>query len=79
MGKIIGCLAGVLGVLLIAVGIKDGIADHTVGVIGGADGPTSIFVSGHIEGGFAAAAIAAGVIILLILIIWLVGKKMGKK
>ena len=50
MKKRLGIIAGILGIVLAVIGIvlkKENIA---VSVIGGADGPTSIFIAGKLNG-----------------------------
>lgn len=48
-------------------------AAMTVSIIGGADGPTSVFLAGKIPAGYNIASAAAGVVLLL-LIAWLIWK-----
>lgn len=53
--------------LLIAAALCQAKAGATVGVIGGADGPTTIFVAGNL-GGWAAGA--AAVIAVIVALVW---------
>ena len=45
---------------------------HTIGIIGGADGPTAIFVTGS---PMAAAAPLIGFLAIVLLVIWLCKRK----
>ena len=64
--------AGVLYVIAVIMNWKEKAA-MAVSIIGGADGPTSVFLAGKIPSGRNIAAAAAGVILLL-LIVWLIWK-----
>lgn len=76
MKKAIGIGIGIVGVLLAVFGIifkvKQNIA---VSVIGGADGPTSIFVAGKVGGDVSAFAIVAGIVLIVVCGILLFKKK----
>ena len=48
-----------------------------IGIIGGADGPTAVFVTGNPT--LFVAAIAGAVVLLAVLIYWLVKKFTGRK
>lgn len=70
--KVIGLIVGVLAIGVIAISVtsmKKGSA--SISIIGGADGPTSVFVAGKIGTGFTTFGIVCGVV-LLIAAIWLV-------
>lgn len=58
----------------IALGIFGLNEKHAVAVIGGADGPTSVFVAGKVGNGDIMLGIAAAVLVILG-IIWLVSRK----
>lgn len=68
--------AGVLYAIAVIMSWKQKAA-MAVSIIGGADGPTSVFLAGKIPSGRNIAAAAAGVVLLL-LIVWLIWK-MRKK
>ncbi len=51
-------------------------ADSSIGIIGGADGPTAVFVSGSPVAAIIAAAVA---VILIIISILFIVKKRNKK
>lgn len=76
MKKAIGIGMGIIGVLLAIFGIifkvKQNIA---VSVIGGADGPTSIFVAGKVGGDVSVFAIIAGIVLIVVCGILLFKKK----
>ena len=67
MKKRLGIIAGILGILLAVIGIvlkqKENIA---VSVIGGADGPTSIFIAGKLNGDNFIFMIIVGIILLIL-------------
>ena len=51
MKKRLGIIAGILGIVLAVIGIVLKQKENTaVSVIGGADGPTSIFIAGKLNG-----------------------------
>ena len=79
-------VAGILGILgIIALGIGIGVESSkeaaTIAIIGGADGPTSVFVAGKIGGWdiLGICAVIVGIILLGIAVIRLILKKTGKK
>lgn len=83
MKKKIGIGAAVIGVLLIVTGIilkikeisSTAVVDNnSVAVIGGADGPTAVFIAGKFDGGFI-TAVVAGIIIISIAVLVLIKKK----
>lgn len=73
-----GILA-ILGIWLLAGGIYLGTGhSYAVSVIGGADGPTSVFIAGKVSESAAAGMILAGAVILFVLL-YLIVKKSGRK
>ncbi|MBQ7838922.1 MAG: oxaloacetate decarboxylase [Lachnospiraceae bacterium] len=48
---------------------------YSVGIIGGADGPTSIFVAGKVGNGAGILAVVAGIVILIAVAIFIWKKK----
>lgn len=65
MKKIIGIIAGIFGILLAVIGIRFKYKKAmSVSIIGGADGPTSIFLAGKVGTDFAVVAIIIGIILL---------------
>ena len=71
MKKGIGIISCIIGILLAVIGVvvKGTMA---VSVIGGADGPTSVFVAGKLNGDLSNALIIAGAIVLgiVLLVYW---------
>lgn len=51
----------------------------SVSVIGGADGPTSVFLAGKVGDLYSFGIGAAGIVFLLVLGIWLIMRRKGKK
>lgn len=71
-------LAAAVGILLAAVGfwIKSSLA--SVAIIGGADGPTGIFIAGRIDGAAllqAGAVLLAGALIIGLLLVLILRRK----
>ena len=63
MKKIIGIIIGILGVVIICLGVFMNIkGGKSVSIIGGADGPTSIFLAGKVGGNSSVVAIIIGVV-----------------
>ena len=67
MKKRLGIIAGILGIVLAVIGIvlkqKENIA---VSAIGGADGPTSIFIAGKLNGDSFSFLIVIGITLLIL-------------
>lgn len=65
--KCLGIIAGILGIVLAVIGIvlkqKENAA---VSVIGGADGPTSIYIAGKLNGDNFVFLIVIGIILLVL-------------
>ena len=77
MKKWIAVIVAAIGIILAGFGISVKIKGAaSVGIIGGADGPTAIFVAGKVGDGFSLGIILLG--ILLILLGILVYRKMKK-
>lgn len=75
--------AGFAGAVLYGALKWKGKRAAAISIIGGADGPTSIFLAGKVGDLYSVGAGAAGVVLLLILGIWFFicrkGKKEGEK
>lgn len=73
--KIIGCILGIVGAILLLLGIyfQTKPAAASIGIIGGADGPTAIFLAGKLPSGFS-ILIVIGIVCL---VVWLI--KLFKK
>lgn len=75
MKKWLGAIAGILGIALVSVGYVLYKKLHTeYAVIGGADGPTAVFIAGRVNDAVFMIPIGIGVI-ALILIIFLLYKR----
>lgn len=67
MKKMAGMIMGILGILLSVVGIAVKLKESvSVSVIGGVDGPTSVFVAGRVNENAPAQLLLAGMILLVI-------------
>lgn len=70
-GLIAGIICGIILYLIVGEKMKE---QYAVSIIGGADGPTSIFIAGKIGSGdifFALAAVA----IVIVTIVWFIRRK----
>ena len=71
MKKVIGITLSVIGIIMAAISLVFKVNEQmavakSVSVIGGADGPTSIFVAGKIGGTPATIGIIVGIVLLAI-------------
>lgn len=67
MKKRIACIISILGIILTAIGIAlNQNAKTTVSVIGGADGPTSVFIAGKLNSDIFILLFGIGIVILLL-------------
>lgn len=71
MKKVIGITLSVIGIIMAAISLVFKVNEQisvtkSVSVIGGADGPTSIFVAGKIGGTPAITGIIVGIVLLAI-------------
>ena len=65
--KVLGIIMGILGVVLVIIEILLKMKESmSISVIGGADGPTSIFLAGRIVGNISILIIILGVILMVI-------------
>lgn len=66
-------MIGILGVILAVIGMIGKEKEQmSVAIIGGADGPTSIFLVGKVGGGVSSVFITVGLLLLVIAILWYV-------
>jgi len=66
MKKTLTIIMAVIGILLVAIGIHwKSKAAVAVSIIGGADGPTSIFLAGKIGDGFILGTLLIGIVLLV--------------
>ena len=76
MKKILGIVAGVVGIIFIIAGIALKMNNNALSVIGGADGPTSVFVAGKLNSVLVSILlIAIGVVMLIVAIIFYLKRK----
>lgn len=66
---LIGIIGGIAVILLILGTMVKTKSASAISIIGGADGPTSIFLAGKINSGFESAALIIGIIMAVIAII----------
>lgn len=70
MKKVLGIVGCSIGFLLVILGSVMKMKEHTtVSIIGGADGPTSVFVAGNLDGDLSISFILTGVAVLVITLI----------
>lgn len=70
MKKGIGILSCAIGLFFVVFGIVRKVKEHTVvSVIGGADGPTSVFIAGKSDGSLTNFLMLAGIILLAVVLI----------
>lgn len=66
MKKIIGSIIAIIGIILVAFGINAKTKEAAaISIIGGADGPTSVFIAGKLGDGFALGTIVIGAILIV--------------
>lgn len=76
MKKVTALLLCVFGVIVTVVSIILKVKKHmSVSIIGGADGPTSIFLAGKVGGDFALSGILIGIVFIVLAVILLVWRK----
>lgn len=67
MKKMVGIIMGIFGIILSVVGIAVKLKESvSVSVIGGVDGPTSVFVAGRVNENAPAHLLLTGMILLVI-------------
>lgn len=76
MKKILGIVAGVVGIISVIVGVALKMNNNAITIIGGVDGPTSVFVAGKLNSVLVSILlIAIGVVMLIVAIIFYFLKK----
>ena len=76
MKKILGIVAGVVGIISVIVGVALKMDNNAIAIIGGVDGPTSVFVAGKLNSVLVSILlIAIGVVMLIVAIIFYFLKK----
>ncbi len=75
----IGLIAGIICGILLYFGLDAKMQEqHAIAIIGGTDGPTSVFIAGKIGTGDIFLALTA-VVAVIVWIVWLVGRKKNKE
>lgn len=70
MRKGITVILAAAGVILAISGIITKVKETVaISIIGGADGPTSVFLAGKLGSGFSIGAIAAGIVFLVLAVL----------
>ena len=70
MKKVLGIIGCIIGFLLVILGSVMKAKEHTaVTIVGGADGPTSVFVAGQLNGDLAISFILIGIAVVAIILI----------
>ena len=76
MSKILGMIGGVIVMLLVIWGIAMRTKENAaVSIIGGADGPTSIFVAAKLDESFIYLILAVGVVLIVAAVIMVLKKR----
>ena len=78
MKKILGIIAGVVGIISVIVGVALKMNNNAIAIaiIGGVDGPTSVFVAGKLNSVLVSILlIAIGVVMLIVAIIFYLKRK----
>lgn len=75
MKKVIGVFLALTGIIIAAIGFLIKTRGQMSMVIGGADGPTSIFLAGKIGKGSMIAEIVTGIVLLAAGILMILRKK----
>ena len=86
MKRIVAMMAGLAGAVFLAAGIMVKVKSQrefsVVGetmVIGGADGPMSVFIAAKVNHDALALLLIAGAVLLILFGIWLITKRKGKE
>ncbi|MFR5742819.1 MAG: sodium ion-translocating decarboxylase subunit beta [Coprococcus sp.] len=76
MKKILGIVAGIVGIISVIVGVALKMNNNAIAIIGGVDDPTSVFVAGKLNSVLVSILlIAIGVVMLIVAIIFYFLKK----
>lgn len=72
MRKGITVILAAAGIILAISGIITKVKETVaISIIGGADGPTSVFLAGKLGSGFSIGAIAAGIVFLVLAVLFI--------
>ena len=75
MKKILVIVAGIVGLILVIIGAALKINNNAISVIGGVDGPTSVFVATKLNSSSVSMFIVIGVILLVAAIFFYLKRK----
>lgn len=75
MKKILVIVAGIVGLIFVIIGAALKINNNAISVIGGVDGPTSVFVATKLNSSSASMFIVIGVILLVAAIFFYLKRK----
>ena len=76
MKKVLGLVGCCIGFLLLILGSVMKLKEHTAfSIIGGADGPTSVFVAGNLGGDLSISFVLTGAAVLVITLICYLKKR----
>ena len=76
MKKILVIVAGIVGLIFVIIGAALKINNNAISVIGGVDGPTSVFVATKLNSSSVSMFIVIGVILLVAAIFFYLKRKM---
>ena len=75
MKKILGIVAGIVGIISVIVGVALKMNNNAIAIIGGADGPTSVFVAAKLDSVSVSLLIGIGIVVLIVAIIFYLKRK----
>lgn len=75
MKKILVIVAGIVGLIFVIIGVALKINNNAISVIGGVDGPTSVFVATKLNSSSVSMFIVIGVILLVAAIFFYLKRK----
>lgn len=75
MKKILGIVAGIVGIISVIVGVALKMNNNAIAIIGGADGPTSVFVVAKLNSVPVSLLIVIGIVLLMVAMIFYLKRK----
>lgn len=75
MKKILGIVAGIVGIISVIVGVALKMNNNAIAIIGGADGPTSVFVVAKLNSVPVSLLIVIGIVLLIVAMIFYLKRK----
>ena len=75
MKKILGIVAGVVGIISVIVGVALKMNNNAIAIIGGVDGPTSVFVVAKLNSVPVSLLIVIGIVLLIVAMIFYLKRK----